>query len=418
MRMWILFLVLIAAIVPISFAATGGGGTNPIPPPPNFYIQTNVTTVCRGEVNLIPITLAVSGSGGMENTQIGLVGGKGLYTLGNSTISLPVVNQTSPQTGDLPIFVSSNASFVQAELSINYYYYTIYTDSETRNVSLWITTCPLPLSVNVNPKILVAGSIQNITFNITNTGVTPLNSISLKTTFPSQYAAVLDNQPIDVGSVPGMSKKTISASVYVYKNASQLLPALVNITFFNGVLFEESLNTLDLLTAGTINLTTSSLTVSPSAPAPGSIFSISFVLTNTGTDSASALAATALAVKGFTTFGSSSVFVGDVGADSQTPITLTFVASNSIRSGNYTIPIRINYLNSFRDNISMTMNVSVGIVGGSSFTSSNSVIRSGTSVSVYRTGGSIMLVVVIGLVVVVIVESVLIFKTRRRRHPK
>jgi uncharacterized repeat protein (TIGR01451 family) len=203
--------------------------------------------------------------------------------------------------------------------------------------------------------------------------------------------------------------------VYVSVNATQFFPLNITANFYNGSSLEQVSKNLLLLSSGVISLTPSSLALSPQTPSPGSILSISFVLTNLGTVGASTVTVTALPPKGFVPFGSNSVFVGSIAAGGQTPVTLTFTVSNRTANGNYRIPVEISYLNSLRSNMSTWFNVSVSVAASSAFNTSQAIAsRSGYSGS--RVSFSFLTII---LVIIIIVLLVLFIRERRkRRHTK
>ena len=126
-------------------------------------------------------------------------------------------------------------------------------------------TCTSPLSVQTNP-VVTSGRIENITINLTNTGTKTLNAIAASITMPSQDAAILTSQPMQVGvMVPG-AKKQISERVFLYRNASQSFPLNVTINMYNGTSPVQQLNTIPLLATGIVNITPSSITLSPTSP--------------------------------------------------------------------------------------------------------------------------------------------------------
>ena len=430
-RKGLLIIFVLAGIVPLAFA--GLSGPAPIPNPPNFYITTNATTLCRGQVNYLPITVTnkattignphslnqtytatVGPSPQMQNVVLSMASAKGFYSVGNGTVSLGNVNAGGSATAMVPVFVGANvSSLISAGISINYFYYTYYTDTEIRNVTLSTQLCNQPLSIGIEPGVLTAGNTQNLTINITNIGATTLNSITMYVKFPNQYVAWLGNQQIEVNSLLPGEMVSRNARIFVSYNASDEFAANVSATFYNGTNLEQIYQNKEMLASGIINLTASSITVSPSIPSPGSIFSISFVLTNTGTSSASAVTATVLPANGFVPFGSDSVFVGAVGADSQTPVTLTLQASNKTKDGEYSIPIRIDYLNTIRQSSSQAVLVPV-ILGNAALNTTRAYGRSGGG------GGGAPLFTIV-LILLVIALAYLLYKEKERtkeRHKK
>ena len=423
-----LLILAVMGLVPLAFAGTSGPA--PIPNPPNFYITSNATTLCKGQVNYVPVTVTnkataignphslnqtyaatVGQNPQMQNVVLNIIDEKGFYVIGNGTVDIGNVNPNTSVSTYLPVFVSANvSSLISTGIGINYYYYTYYTDTEQRNLTLSTQLCQQPLSVSISPGVLTAGNTQNLTINITNKGATTLNTITMFVKFPNQYVAWLGSQQIEVNSLSPGSSVQRNAQIFVSYNASDEFAANVSATFYNGTNLEQIYQNIEMLASGIINLTTSSITISPSIPTPSSIFSVSFILTNTGTSAASAVMATILPTNGFATFGSNSVFVGSVGADSQTPVTLTLEAGNKIRSGSYSIPIRISYLNTIRQNKTQNIVVPV-IIGAASLNSS--VARQ----AAYSGSGGISLLTIL-LIIVVMVLAALLYKEKEKNKGK
>lgn len=395
----VMVIVTLAGMVPTAFAALSGPA--PIPNPPNFYITSNATTICRGQVNYIPVTVTnrASTSGNpyainetasatigpnpeMQNVVLNVANARDIYSVDNGTIDLGNILPNTSATGYLPMFATANASSLMSTgIDINYFYYTYYTDTEQRNLTLSTELCTPPLSVSLKPGILTAGSTQNLTVNITNTGATTINDITMNVKFPSQYVAWLGTQQISVPSLsPGQSVEKRS-SIFVSYNASDEFAANVSAIFYNGSRIEQIYQNIEMLASGLIDLNTSGVTVTPAVPAPGSIFSLSFVLTNTGTSAASAVTATVVPVNGFSSFESNTTFIGSISADSQTPVTLTLEAGNRTAKGDYRIPVKVSYLNTVRVPVNQTIVIPVAVGSAIAFNSSAYAARRGGGAS-------------------------------------
>ncbi len=407
-------MLLFCMIAAPAFAFASTSGPSPIPPPPNFQLSTNVTTLCKGMVNNVPIVIRTPvGASEMQNVELSITSTRSAYTVGNGTVSAANVTANLTKVVNLPVFVSLNASsLISTGIAINYQYLTLYSDSEVRNISFGIETCPEPLTVSIVPKVLISGRIENITLNLTNTGNTALNFISMHVSMPNPDGTFLGIQPIQVRTIAPRSSIELPQSVFIYSNASQSFPMNFSINLYNGTTIEQIAYNPIVLSSGIINITPSSLTLSPTKPTPGGIFSISFVLTDIGTAGASTVTVAPLPPRGFESYGSNSTFVGDMQADVQTPVTLTLISNTTLKAGNYIIPVRINYLNNLRQNLSTTVDVPVAIgAGPSTFNAlSGSTARYTTS----RGSSTIMLIVLIALVI----AFVLLFLRERGLHKK
>ncbi len=399
------------ALVLMSVVYAGTGGPSPVPSPPGYSISTSNPVLCRGTTNNVQMLVTNLGRGNlsaMQNIQLGVTSSKSVLS---STISAGTISANTTKAITVPVFVNANASsLIQVTVLINYYYYTYYTDSETQNVTFQVQSCGSPLSVKVSPLILQAGGIQNLTINFTNSGNTSLRSIIAYAGLPSADAALLTPMPMQIPSIAPHTSVLRSISAYVFSTASTAFPVNVSGSYYSGNALNEILNSTELLSSGIINLSASSIAISPSSPSAGGVLSISFILTNIGTSSATAVSAEPILPPGFTSFGSNSVFVGDIAADSQSPVTVTLVTESSLKSGNYNVPIKLNYLNSLRYNVSKTIYVPVQV--------SKLATNDTTRLRTQSGSGEGLLVLV--LIIVIIALALLFYRERKsiRKHLK
>ncbi len=410
-----LSLLLSATLPAISFGAVSGGT---FPNPPNFYVNSSTTSLCKGVTNLLPISvtnagvISVGGTSangpGLQSVQLSVTNTKYLYSSKNaSTYEIGGVSPGTSVTGYLPVFVAANASsIVSLGLTVNYYFDFLYTNSASFNLTFGTQMCSAPLSISVSPTILTSGNIENVTINVTNIGSVPINSISAYFSIPHVDGAWLSAQPLQIASMAPMSKASFNQKVFIYKNATQSFPVNISANYYQNNNLGQIFNSVVTLATGIIGLTPTTFTISPQNPSPSSIFSVSFVLTNIGTTGASAVTVTALPTSGFSSFGSPSVFVGDISQDTQTPVTLTLQASNSLKPGTYQIPVQISYLNGLRQNQSSISNVPVMIT----YAQTNSTLPNARYSS---NGGNGLLVII--LIVVVIALGYLYYKESKRR---
>lgn len=402
----------------VSLAYAGTSGPSPIPTPPSFTVTSTALNLCKGVVNYIPIVVVNNAYPGtnaiaptMTNIELSLVSTKGLSPAGNGTASTPALKPNRNATAILPVFVNANASeFISTGVDINYYFDQLYSDSEQRNFSVTTQQCPMPLAVSISPYILTAGTIQNITVTLNNTSPMSLNSIEVQLKVPNTGGAFLTRQPVQIASIPPMNTVRFNETLYLTENTSEAVTLNTTVSYYNGSQLQQIYATLPLLSSGIIDLTPSEFASSPSIVSPSSVFSESFVLTDTGTAGATAVMVTPIPPKGFTTYGSNSSFVGSIGVDTQTPVTVSFITSNSVKPGKYLIPIRVNYINNLRDNITTWANASVVVAGSSAFNGTAGgarVVRSSSG------GGGGVLIILLLLAVVVL--GYLYYRERKRR---
>ena len=127
MRNIIYLAVILSVVVQMGFAS-GLGGPSPIPPPPNFYITSPVTTVCRGQINEIPISVTnkanvrpvydtnvsfIGQNPTMQDVSVGFVNTRGVYPYGNGTVVFGAIN---PKHRQLSIILQPNCSLLQLHM--------------------------------------------------------------------------------------------------------------------------------------------------------------------------------------------------------------------------------------------------------------------------------------------------------------
>lgn len=365
-----LFAVLSAGIV-----YAGTNGPSPVPLPPNFQVTSQPILLCKGQINSIPITVTNAktnylGVGAqnltgtvMQGVTLSLGSSRYLASAGNGTAYIGSIPSLGSATIELHVFVNQSAPLINTvPVAISYYYLQLYSDSEVRNLSLIAVQCPSQLTVNMTPKTLTSGEIQNITIRLRNNGNSSISNINVHWSLPPIDGAVVGSQEYNIKALGPGNESRINASIFVSRNASiESFPVNITATFYSGAELEQVLNSTSIIPTGAINLLPSGVTLSPSTVPQGNIFSISFVLTDIGTSGASAASSYVLMPQGFSSYGTNPVYIGDIAADTQSPVTVTLISSPDLKPGVYDIPIRINYLNGLRQNQTSMMNVSVNI---------------------------------------------------------
>jgi hypothetical protein len=410
-----LALFLLLALPATVFA--GLGGVTPIPAPPNYTISTPLQSLCKGVVNYVPITITnkkTLGGPQMQNIVLSLVNSKTVYAYSNSTLNAGTINTSSSKTFYMPLLVSANASsYTSIEFAINYYFYNLYSDSETTNMSFSTYSCPTPLSITLSPKIIPSGSVRSLVLNLTNTGNTVLSQISLSIAVgknnQNNSATIIGQPPF----VPSLApKRSVQLNTSVYLTVAQLFPIYITGTFFNGSTLNQVSDNTYLMSGGLINLSPSGLTITPSSPTAGSVFSASFELTNTGTTGATSVSVTAMPPSGIAPFTSNYSYVGTISGSGQSSVSLAFTTSNTLGAGTYKIPVKVSYLDGLLNNVSTWANFTVTLnASKTSAAAAGSASRYTTTSGSSSSGGSYVIPAI--LVVAVAALAWLVFKTRR-----
>ncbi len=408
------------AMLSTGIAYAGTSGPAPVPLPPNFQIIAKPILLCKGQINAIPVTVTNAktnylGVGSqnltgttMQGVTLGLGSSKYLAPAGNGTAYIGSVPNLDSATVYLDVFVNESAPLINTvPISISYYYLQLYSDSEVRNVSLIAVQCPSQLTVNMTPKTLTSGEIQNLTIRIKNNGNSSLSNINVHWSLPPIDGAVVGADEQNIAFLGAGNESKVKASIFVSRNASiESFPVNITATFYSGTQLEQVLNSTSIIPTGAINLLPSGVTLSPSTVPSGSIFSISFVLTDIGTSGASAASAYVTMPKGFSSYGANPVYIGDIAADTQSPVTVTLTSNSTLKPGVYGIPIKINYLNGLRQNQTEMMNVSVNI------TAPNANLSTGRYSQQKSSGGSGILTLI--LFIAFVAAAYLYYKERKK----
>ena len=428
----IISIVLIAAMMGLGITYGGTSGPSPIPPAPNFQVYSNVSILCAGYTNIVPVTIKNQGNPylpAMQDVQIGLSNADTLQ-IGNS-IEIPNIPVNTTSTVDIPLFVSASAGpIISVQVPITYNFLTLYSDNETRMISFGVRQCSQALSVNVTPTTFQVNQVDNITVTLMNLGNQTLRNISITAISPNTNrngirnvtteVQFFGNQPVQIGSIgPG---NTLTLEESMFENASgNTFPLNLSIMYYNGKYPEQKQANFLMLSSGAINMDTTSITTTPTNVTAGEIFSISFILTDIGTEGATAVTATPVFPAGFKTYGSSnSTFIGDIATDTQTPVTITLMSDAGVQSGVHQIPVKISYLNNLRQNLTTIIDVPVTIIGGStsgSYPYATSANGINTQRIAFRRNNDSLYVEAI-LVVIIIGLGFLYFRARKRAQPK
>jgi uncharacterized repeat protein (TIGR01451 family) len=232
--------------------------------------------------------------------------------------------------------------------------------------------------LKIQPTTLVAGIANNMTITITNTGTTPVKSISMTFMFASTQITWLEPDIFQIDELlPGENVK-ILAKVFDSPSASASTQLQISIKYYdtNNILNQEIRN-IGLLSQGLIDIKFVDSTILPETPRLGQIFSITVTMTNIGTITASAITATPDIPQGFKIFGSKSFFLGDVQTNSPTTFTISLQVDSNTKPGNYSIPVRITYYDNLRNPLSVTMNLEFNISDKSTTTTTQPNIVGG-----------------------------------------
>ncbi len=379
--------------------------------------------IIAGEINNVTVQVMNSGSGYVDDFITSVPSSSSLNILGQPSeiVSLPPY---STRNVTMQIYIPPSSSGGTVPLSLKSYYTNPYGYNTSANYTLdlyavspsqgTVSALLSPLTLNITPTTIVPGQITMLTFSFTNRGNATLNNLSVQTpTLGSERGTqFVGYTPIKIDYIKPHS--TVNITENIYTNSTTILPLNVTVKFLNGTRLEQVVENISLLSGGIIYLAPSSISTIPATVSPGGIFSVSFIITDTGTTGISNASASAVLPLGFSSYGTtSSDYVGSIQTETPTPFSLTLKTNESLKSGIYTIPVKVNYLGNFRQSLSTTVNVSVVVAESALQTPYNSslVIRSSATNSKKHSS----LYVLIGTLVLVLAAIFTILYRRRRR---
>lgn len=315
----------------------------------------------NGNTPLYNLTLYIT-----PTAPIALVNSDGRYYVGNldpgaswlATIAI-FITRTSPT----PQQIYSTADL---KISITYYDAAGSQRTESRDIYLIIFTQPLtsPISLEMEPQILVIGKINNATLYIKNVGKGVIENLQIAISTLGGQVSLIGSSVIQVPRLSSGASLELPLQIYVPPAASPSAAIQVDLSYYiEGTLFHETRG-IGIISRGIIDIKVTDFTIIPERPSPGQIFSITVTLTNQGTITASAVTATPIVTQNIRVFGSRSVFIGDIQVNSPSTFTITLITSNSTPPGRYEIPIQITYYDNLRTLYTVNISIPVLIVGG------------------------------------------------------
>ena len=336
-------------------------------------VNVSPTTITPGFNNLT-LYIANNGNTPLYNltlyitpTQpIALVNSDGKYYVGNldagaSWSTKVMIFTTRPSPTPQQIY-----STADLRISITYYDATGSLRSESRDIYLIIFMRPLvsPISLDIEPHILVAGKINNATLYVKNVGKDDIENLQIAISIIGGQVSLMGSSVDQVPRLSTGATMEVPLQIYVPPAASSSATIQVDLSYYiEGTLFRETRG-IGVVSKGIIDIEVTDFTIIPDRPSPGQIFSITVTLTNQGTITASAVTATPIATPNIRVFGSRSVFIGDMQVNSPSTFTITLITSNSTPPGRYEIPIQITYYDNLRTLYTINISIPVFIIGG------------------------------------------------------
>ncbi|MEM1611048.1 MAG: hypothetical protein QXQ57_05335 [Sulfolobales archaeon] len=330
----------------------------------------------NGDTPLYNLTLYIT-----PTTPIALINSDGRYYVGNLDAGKSWFTTLTIFTTRSSPTPQQTYNIADLKISITYYDTTGYLRAENRDIYLIIFTQPLtsPISLDLEPQVLVTGKINNATLYIKNVGQDTIENLGVAISILGGQVSLIGSSVTQIPRLSPEASLEVPLQIYVPPAASPSATIQVDLSYYvEGVLFHETKG-IGIVSRGIIDIKVTDYTIIPERPSPGQIFSITVTLTNLGTITASAVTASPISTQNIRVFGSRSVFIGDMQINSPTTFTVTFTISNSTPPGRYEIPIQITYYDNLRTLYTINISIPIFIVSGQQFTVTRSIQQSSTA---------------------------------------
>ncbi len=309
-------------------------------------------------------------------------------------------------------------------LNLDSHYISPYGRNTTLASQVGLFTAP-PSSatavVSVPNQTLIAGRISKMNLTVYNSGSDPITNLSVVLTPESPLSIIGSDNLNTVPVINGGEKINLPITLFMQSSSSAVSTLDISLTYVLDNQQVTASRSISFLNPGNVNMSIVSTVVSPAVPAPGEIFSITSTVQNTGSQEAVATSVTPEPPSGIAVLGENNTFLGNIPVDTPTALTVSFTVLQNAKSGEYTIPVLVSYLNNLnqKENETFYYSVKVGSSGQSSSSVGSGAYKAGnfsTSAAAYRkraSSGDEGYIVAIVVIVAVAAGSYYVYKKRK-----
>ena len=425
------------------------------PQPASVGVKVSVSPqqLVGGRENVLTLNVTNVGSTALSNVALSLTPPSQLvFRDFDGKAYLGDLAPQETKTVNLTVYaLSTTSGSVQVPLTISYVDPYGASRSESRVVGFTLLAPPSPsISIEVSPRILVAGSINNLTLTIANKNEYAMRSCSLVMSFSGASApTMLTPNNVFLGFVRAGDKISVPISLYVPASSGDSMNMVATISYYDeGGAYAQYSQALGLLVLSPPDVRVTNYVVLPQAVSPGQPFSITLTLTNLGIGPAYNVYATIRASRFFTPITGTQVWVGNLQSGSTTTITFSFMASNITAPttiqrplsnvsiprrnatfpfggqrpnvtipglGNFTVDVTLTYQDNLR--FSRTLDIAIPIRVSAQAVGWAQATR-GTEAQGVLGPFNVISLSAIGAALVAIVASLIVWRRRRGRRPE
>ncbi|EET89953.1 MAG: hypothetical protein LVQ97_04370 [Candidatus Micrarchaeales archaeon] len=321
----------------------------------------------------------------------------------------------------IPVYISPGAASeaVPVSMTINYVNPYGYNESEPITVAMYAAPYSGNLSLVPASQYIEEGIAQNISMYIYNNGYTPITNMTVQLSPQSPLNIIGGDGYFAIAYIPPHGKVALPLDLYVASSSSTVATLSASLSYIASGQAESSTRSISFLTPGYINITNTGITLLPAAPMPGSIFSMTGTLLNSGTSPASAVTITASAPRGISILGGNSTFIGTLSEGSPTSFTISFEASPTAKPGSYTVPLNISYINNINQKQSVEITVPITLSKpNSSLVTGVPTGTPGKYPYARHSGAGVLIDIIIAIIVIVVAVSLVYKHISKRKNAK
>lgn len=366
------------------------------------------------------LTLTVSnmGSGALYNISTSIASSTGI-----STISQPqsVGSLLPRESNNITVLLYNPSSTGSSSAALNLVSHFInpygYNTTESSTIDFYTTQMQQLVTVYPSNQTIIAGKVYNTSILVHNGGGAPIYNVSVALTPQSPLDILGNNSYVVLPDIPANSSASFPLELYSQASSSSspvdTISAMLAYTA-NGQA-QSSNRDISFLAPGYVNLTQVSLSMLPTTPTVGSIFTITATIDNLGSVEATAASVAVDVPQGLKIVGQNTTFIGSIPIDTPTAFSLSFTAT---KAGKYTIPVKVEYLNNLNQHLNASFDYQVD-VGSGNYSSLSSSSAGSKYVAGYHNRNSYALYEYIAVIAVVIAISLSAYYfVVRKKHVK
>jgi hypothetical protein len=309
------------------------------------------------------------------------------------------------------------SSTVQVQLLFSYLDGQHVDQTQSQIISLSVTDFTSPITLLTNSDSLVAGYTNKPTITIRNTGDSPLSSIEVTVSAGTSSSSAISITPgtekWSFSSIKSHSEATVMPQVLTSLGSADTLQGLtLTLTYLDSSgNWHKETRAIGFTVKGSIILLFQGTAATPSQVAPGSNFTLTGNILNTGNTDALFSNVTLKADSRFRTNAEGTQYLGNIASNTPIPFSITVTSNRTLSNRVYPVTVMIVYQDSYGKQYVQETNVQVSISNTIQQTTQQTVNTTPADFGTFRI---IFLVALVAIVVVGVFFALRVYRGRKR----